>query len=127
MNYFHLNISLDSIDNNEEKRPLKNLKELVSINEAYYIYKTQIFRINYQKYSVYKEWAEINTYMLDNNNKEFVLPNKINNTGLGIENTDNSEEKEKSDDNKISPIIEKNEFQKVNLQNIKLFTINVCQ
>ena len=121
MNYFHLNIPLDSIDNDEEKRPLKNLKELVSINEAYYIYKTQIFRINYQKYSVYKEWAEINTYMLDNNNKEFVLPNKINNTGLGIENTDNSEEKEESDDNKISPIIEKNEFQKVNLTKYKTF------
>ena len=40
--YFNLNISLDSIDNKEEKKPLKNVKELVAINEAHYIYKTPI-------------------------------------------------------------------------------------
>ena len=121
VNYFHLNIPLDSIDNNEEKRPLKNKKELVSINEAYYIYKTQIFRINYQKYSVYKEWAEINTYMIDN--KKLVLPEKINKAGLFIENSDESEEKEEPDENKISLIKDKdkNEFQKVNLTKYKTF------
>ena len=67
---FNLNISLDSIDNKEEKRPLKDLKELVSINEAHYIYQTQIFRLNYQKYEIYKEWAEIKTYMMDYENKD---------------------------------------------------------
>ena len=76
VNYFNLNISLDSIDNEEEKRPLKNVKELIAINEAYYIYKTQIFRINYQKYSIYKEWTEIKTFMLDYQNID--LSQKIN-------------------------------------------------
>ena len=37
---FNLNIPLDSIDNEEEKRPLKNKKELISIHETYIIYKT---------------------------------------------------------------------------------------
>ena len=67
---FNLDISLDSIDNEEEKRPLKNPKELVAINEAHYIYKTQLFRINYQKYSIYKEWTEIRSFMLDYKNKD---------------------------------------------------------
>ena len=61
---------MDSIDNEEEKRPLKNPKELVAINEAHYIYKTQLFRINYQKYSIYKEWTEIRSFMLDYKNKD---------------------------------------------------------
>ena len=65
---FNLNIPLDSIDNEEEKRPLKNKKELISIHETYIIYKTQIFRINYQKYSIYKEWTEIKSFMMDYKN-----------------------------------------------------------
>ena len=81
--YFNLNISLDSIDNKEEKRPLKNVKELVAINEAHYIYKTQIFRINYQKYSIYKEWAEIKTFMMDYQNID--LSQKIN-TIINLDN-----------------------------------------
>ena len=117
VNYFNLNIPLNSIDNNEEKRPLKNKKELVSINETYYIYKTQIFRINYQKYSIYKEWSEIKTYMIDYKNKD--LSQKINNIKIDIENLNNSVEKE-NENNLQSPIIENFQFQKVNLSKYKI-------
>ena len=60
---FNLNIPLDTIDKEDEKRPLKNKDELVDINGTYKIYCTQIYRINYQKYSIYKEWAEIKTFL----------------------------------------------------------------
>ena len=118
VNYFNLNIPLDSIDNNEEKRPLKNKKELININETHYIYKTQIFRINYQKYSIYKEWAEIKTFMLDYKNEN--LSQKINNDlKLDIENIDNLNEKENVNNPK-SPILSSSEFQKVNLSKFKI-------
>ena len=60
---FNLNIPLDTIDKEDEKRPLKNKDELVDINGTYKIYCTQIYRINYQKYSIYKEWAEIKSFL----------------------------------------------------------------
>ena len=85
---------------------------MVSINETYYIYKTQIFRINYQKYSIYKEWSEIKTYMIDYKNKD--LSQKINNIKIDIENLNNSVEKE-NENNLQSPIIENFQFQKVTL------------
>ena len=119
VNYFNLNISLESIENNEEKRPLKNKKELISINETYYIYKTQIFRINYQKYSIYKEWSEIKTFMIDYKNED--LSQKINNNmKLDMESLNNSMEKE-NENILQSPIIENHEFQKVNLSKYKSF------
>ena len=119
VNYFNLNISLESIENNEEKRPLKNKKELISINETYYIYKTQIFRINYQKYSIYKEWSEIKTFMIDYKNED--LSQKINNNmKLDMESLNNSMEKE-NENILQSPIIENHEFQKVNLSKYKTF------
>lgn len=119
VNYFKLNISLESIENNEEKRPLKNKKELISINETYYIYKTQIFRINYQKYSIYKEWSEIKTFMIDYKNED--LSQKINNNmKLDMESLNNSMEKE-NENILQSPIIENHEFQKVNLSKYKTF------
>ena len=119
VNYFNLNISLESIENNEEKRPLKNKKELISINETYYIYKTQIFRINYQKYSIYKEWSEIKTFMIDYKNED--LSQKINNNmKLDMESLNNSMEKE-NENILQSPIIENYEFQKVNLSKYKTF------
>ena len=119
VNYFNLNISLESIENNEEKRPLKNKKELISINETYYIYKTQIFRINYQKYSIYKEWSEIKTFMIDYKKED--LSQKINNNmKLDMESLNNSMEKE-NENILQSPIIENHEFQKVNLSKYKTF------
>ena len=119
VNYFNLNISLEFIENNEEKRPLKNKKELISINETYYIYKTQIFRINYQKYSIYKEWSEIKTFMIDYKNED--LSQKINNNmKLDMESLNNSMEKE-NENILQSPIIENYEFQKVNLSKYKTF------
>ena len=60
---FNLNIPLESIDKEDEKRPLKNKKELIEIHATYKIYCTQIYRINYQKYSIYKEWAEIKSFL----------------------------------------------------------------
>ena len=119
VNYFNLNISLESIENNEEKKTLKNKKELISINETYYIYKTQIFRINYQKYSIYKEWSEIKTFMIDYKNED--LSQKINNNmKLDMESLNNSMEKE-NENILQSPIIENHEFQKVNLSKYKTF------
>ena len=60
---FNLNIPLETIDKEDEKRPLKNKDELVDIYGTYKIYCTQIYRINYQKYSIYKEWAEIKSFL----------------------------------------------------------------
>ena len=117
VNYFHLNIPLDSIDNDEEKRPLKNKKELISINETYYIYKTQIFRINFEKYSLYKEWAEIKTFMINFKNED--LSQKINNINIDTESMNSSENKDYSENTADSPIIEKFQFQKVNLPKYK--------
>ena len=119
VNYFNINIPLDSINNNEEKRPLKDKKELISIHETFYIYKTQIFRINYQKYEIYKEWAEIKTFMINKKNDN--LSSKINNDiGLDIENINNIEKSKENEKKKFSTK-EKNEFQKVNLNEYKSF------
>ena len=61
---FNLNIPLDTIDKPDEKRVLKNKDELVDIHATYKVYCTQIYRINYQKYAIYKEWAEIKSFLL---------------------------------------------------------------
>jgi len=67
---FNLNIPIDTIDKEDEKRPLKNKNELVDIYGTYKIYCTQIYRINYQKYSIYKEWAEIKSFLQQGLNTE---------------------------------------------------------
>ena len=108
-NDLNINISLDEIKNEEEKRPLKNKKELISIHEEYIIYRTQIFRINYQKYSIYKEWAEIKTFMINYKNND-ISQNFNNDIKLDIENTNELESKV-PDDNF--------EFKKVNLSKCK--------
>ena len=46
---FNLDIPIETIDKEDEKRILKNKDELVSIYGTYKIYCTQIYRINYQK------------------------------------------------------------------------------
>ena len=114
---FNLNIPLDSIDNEEEKRPLKNKKELISIHETYIIYKTQIFRINYQKYSICKEWTEIKSFMMDY--KNINLSNN-NDMKIDIEKINTKDEEANIENNKESLINEKNEFQKVNLSKYKI-------
>ena len=67
---FNLNIPIETIDKENEKRALKNKEELVEIYGTYKIYCTQIYRINYQKYSIYKEWAEIKSFLQQGLNKE---------------------------------------------------------
>ena len=68
---FNLNIPLETIDKEDEKRVLKNKSELVDIYGTYKIYCTQIYRINYQKYSIYKEWAEIKSFLQQGLNTEY--------------------------------------------------------
>jgi len=78
---FNLNIPLESIDKEDEKRALKNKSELVDIYGTYKIYCTQIYRINYQKYSIYKEWAEIKSFLqqglITESTKDSNKPNDI--------------------------------------------------
>ena len=62
--FFKLNYEIDIPNSDVEIKELKNKNELVDINAKYKIYKDQIFRINYQKYSIYKEWAEIKSFIL---------------------------------------------------------------
>ena len=64
-NIFNLNFNVDLENSDIEIKELKNKQELVDINEKYKIYCGQIFRINYQKFSIYKEWAEIRTFIIN--------------------------------------------------------------
>jgi len=54
INFFNLK-EIDISNPEFEIKELKNLNELVEINEKYKMYKQNIFRINYQKYSIYEE------------------------------------------------------------------------
>jgi len=81
--YFKLDYNIDISNSEVEIKELKNKNELININTKYKIYKNQIFRINYQKYTIYKEWAEIKSFILLRNSKE----NEIgNNKNIVIEN-----------------------------------------
>ena len=112
---FNLNIPLETIDKNDEKRVLKNKKELVNIHGNYKIYCTQIYRLNYQKYSIYKEWAEIKTFLQQKEliNKPILteqsedISNNNNDIKIDIEEQNNIEKKQ----------IQKFEFQKIPLNN----------
>ena len=79
-NFFKLNYDIDISKSDVEIKELKNKNELVDINTKYKIYKDQIFRINYQKYSIYKEWAEIKSFILlrdlNENNKNINKENR---------------------------------------------------
>lgn len=112
VNIFSLNnISLDSIDKPDEKRVLKNKDELVDIHATYKVYCTQIYRINYQKYSIYKEWVEIKSFLLLGFNGE--VNSNIQNLNENIEN-----DSDIKIDIKEQNLKEKNhdeKFQKVNL------------
>ena len=97
-----------------EIKELKNKKELVDINAKYKIYRGQIFRINYQKYSIYKEWAEIKSYIIQKEND--ITKNKI----------ENISKNNKSENDKITHIdksenmdIKKSDNNLENNQNIK--------
>jgi len=72
---FNINYIIDISNSNVEIKELKNKNELVDINAKYKIYKDQIFRINYQKYSIYKEWAEIKSFILLRNSNENSIEN----------------------------------------------------
>ena len=73
--FFNLNYEIDIPNSDVEIKELKNKNELVDINAKYKIYKDQIFRINYQKYSIYKEWAEIKSFILLRNSNENSIEN----------------------------------------------------
>ena len=73
--FFKLNYEIDIPNSDVEIKELKNKNELVDINAKYKIYKDQIFRINYQKYSIYKEWAEIKSFILLRNSNENSIEN----------------------------------------------------
>ena len=60
----------------DENKTLINKNELVDINAKYIIFRGQIFRLNYQKYKIYKEWAEIKTFLLEKNSKNNKIKNK---------------------------------------------------
>ena len=109
------NIELDSIDKPDEKRVLKNKDELIDIHATYKVYCTQIYRINYQKYAIYKEWAEIKTFLLLGFNNE-VSPTKydsnqniMNDSDINIDIKDQNLKEKKEN------------FQKVNLTNKQIF------
>jgi len=100
---FNLNIPIDTIDKEDEKRPLKNKDELVDIYGTYKIYCTQIYRINYQKYSIYKEWAEIKSFLQQGLNTEST-PNISNSNDLTEdidEQNDNETKKQSFDFRKV--------------------------
>jgi len=105
---FKLDIPIESIDKEDEKRSLKNKNELIDIHSNYKIYCTQIYRINYQKYSIYKEWAEIKTFMLQGlNSHETEMSANTNDINVDIEEQNDIESKGKANF----------EFQKVDLTN----------
>ena len=93
---FNLNIPLETIDKEDEKRPLKNKDELVSIYGTYKIFCTQIYRINCQKYSIYKEWAEIKSFLQQGLNTESTpnISNSNDLTGDIDEQNDNETKKQ---------------------------------
>ena len=103
--------NLNQVDNSEvEIKELKNLDELVDINEKYKMYKQQIFRLNYQKYSIYKEWAEIKSFLILKDSKKNVIENykdKGSNFKNNLNNNKNMEPKNK--DSNINLHVENNE------------------
>ena len=105
----------------EDEKELKNKNELVDINTKYKIYCGQIFRINYQKFSIYKEWAEIKTILMEKNDDNKENNNIINeNSGEKIKRHDiiNSEDlKFKLDNNDKNIDNNKIKFNMKNKQN----------
>ena len=106
---FNLNIPIDSIDKPEEKRILNGKDELIDINAKIIIYSTQIYRINYQKYSIYKEWAEIKSFTEKNLNISSSLNKENNDTNIKIDVEEQNDNEKKE--------MENFEFQKLQLTN----------
>ena len=98
--FFNLN-QVNYSNSEVEIKELKNLDELVDINEKYKMYKQQIFRINYRKYSIYKEWAEIKSFLLLKESEENIIEN----------NRDN-----RNDNKNIANSNENNEHKDINLR-----------
>ncbi len=109
------NIELDSIDKPDEKRVLKNKDELIDIHATYKVYCTQIYRINYQKYAIYKEWAEIKTFLLLGFNNEVSTTRYDSNQNIMNDSDINIDIKDQNLKEK------KENFQKVNLTNKQIF------
>ena len=86
--FFNLDYDIDISNSNVEIKELKNKNELVDINTKYKIYKDQIFRINYQKYTIYKEWTEIKSFILlrDSNGKSNDNNKNIDKDNINIKN-----------------------------------------
>jgi len=109
-NIFKLNYDIDISDSDVEIKELKNKNELIDINAKYKIYKDQIFRINYQKYSIYKEWAEIKSFILlrdsnensTENGTNIDTENRNNKNNITIANSENVEFTKINENNKNS-------------------------
>ena len=122
-NIFKLNYDIDISNSIVEIKELKNKNELIDINAKYKIYKDQIFRINYQKYSIYKEWAEIKSFILlrdsnensTENHKSIDTENRNIKTNIRIASSENIELTNINENNKNS--IENNE----NISNFEKF------
>jgi len=82
---------------------LKNKNELVDINGTLQIYCTQIYRINYKKYSIYKEWDKIKSFLQRGLNTESTqnISNSNYLTGDIEEKNDNEAKKQNFDFRKV--------------------------
>ena len=127
---FKLNYYIDILNSDVEINELKNKNELVDINAKYKIYKDQIFRINYQKYSIYKEWAEIKSFILlrnsnknnknkdkdkDKNNIQAVKKENIDITNINENNNNDNKQYIESNENILN--LENSENIEVNNRN----------
>ena len=102
IDFFNLN-QVNYSNSEVEIKELKNLNELVDINEKYKMYKQQIFRINYRKYSIYQEWAEIKSFLLLKESKGNTIENNRDN-GNDKKNFINSNENKENKNNENKDI-----------------------
>ena len=129
--FFKLDYDIDISNSNVEIKELKNKNELVDINTRYKIYKEQIFRINYQKYSIYKEWAEIKSFiLLRESNINSIGNNKnIDKESRNIKNNIQTDMNENNDITIINENNKKNDkshyIENENIDNSKSIQINI--
>ena len=129
--FFKLDYDIDISNSNVEIKELKNKNELVDINTRYKIYKEQIFRINYQKYSIYKEWAEIKSFiLLRESNINSIGNNKnIDKESRNIKNNIQTDINENNDITIINENNKKNDkshyIENENIDNSKSIQINI--
>ena len=129
--FFKLDYDIDISNSNVEIKELKNKNELVDINTRYKIYKEQIFRINYQKYSIYKEWAEIKSFILlrDSNINSIGNNKNIDKESRNIKNNIQTDMNENNDITIINENNKKNDkshyIENENIDNSKSIQINI--